>query len=293
MKIQAFKNRGFYEIEALLGFLLLGILLLGFSQTLRQSLKVYLQTEQELEKKALIAKLDSFLRKVMIDFDGHRFALYPRIHPPGEILFSDGSANPIMQSAANAPAKYSQALTGLELSSLDALTINMANASGTNLLAKACRKYPGTHAGLSTFKTFLAMSVDGSYELSGSAQSLGPSSKCYELHLSYGKSISMTQQDPANLSLIRALIPIKSHYTVYLSKNKQLRFLSHANEQNLENQPLLDLKQEFEIAFMTKQQQGIFFAELELHKSGKILATLFANNFLSREDLLNFVLNRV
>lgn len=284
---------GLIELEALAASLLLGLMLIAISQGLSSSLKLHFLAKQELESRLLESKYDYFLGKLALDLDSHILPLAPVIHPPGEIRFSDGSLNSVMQSELNAPALNAQAVSGLALSSQQALYVTQLGVFVNNVSAKACGYYKNTVGPLANYKVFLGVSIDGFYELSGSAKSSGAKANCYDLTLKSGKSISIAQSSLSALWSIRALIPIKSNYTVYLSKNRQLRFLSHANETNLENQPLLDLEHDFGLNIKAYTWNKINFFELEILSNQKRVAQIFKNNLLARQDPLNFLLNRL
>ena len=266
-------------------------MLVALSQGISSSLKLHFIAKQELEARLLESKLDYFLGKLALDLDSHRFRLTPVIHAPGEIRFRDGSFNSAMQSELNAPALSAQAISGLELSNQQALYVTSLSTIANNINAKACAYFKNTLGSLTDYKVFLGISVDGFYELSGSAKSQGAKPNCYDLTLKSGKSISIAQPSLTSLWSIRALIPIKSSYTVYLSKNRQLRYLSHANETNLENQPLLDLEHDFGVNVQSHTWNKAHFYELEILSNQKSVTQIFKNNLLARQDPLNFLLN--
>lgn len=284
---------GFFEVEVLAATLLLGILLAVFSMGLSQALKLHLAARQELETRMLEGKLDYFLGKIVAGLDSHRFDLPVIIHQPGELRFTDGSPNQVMQSTQHAPALNSQALSGMKIESSKALYITALTHSGNSLTVNACSHYRSNPGSLIDYRVFMGISSEGFYELSGRARGQGGKPGCYQIDLTSGRSISVSQPSAQSLYTVRALLPVESHYTVYLSVGKQLRFISHANEVNLENQPILDLNAEYSLQVRVQNWNALSFFELDLLKDQAKVGQVVKNNLIAREDSLNFLLNRL
>ena len=102
----------------------------------------------------------------------------------------------------------------------------------------------------------------------------------------------MADKDARPLSLVRQLIPVRRHYTLYTDLSRQLRWLSHRGEANVENQPLLSGIAALRLRLVPLLNGKILQLSGEIEAVGGQPRRFSLMHRLGRFDHLNLLLNR-
>jgi len=188
-----------------------------------QKIRSYLQSHAR--RVHVEVRTASLLSQLVTDGDTHRLPSPFRLHREGTVTFSDLTPHPYF----SVKSLRGDVLTGYALSMIDALSVGTASGGIT-----ACRT---TSSGipLSSFKSFLVMSIDGESEMTGTVRDIGQG--CAIFNLTAGKSVSFPQSATPPHAVI---IPILRHYSYAVDEENVLRYVAHAGEEIIEYQPLVD-----------------------------------------------------
>lgn len=178
--------------------------------------------------------IEETLSSVMDDIDSSSLLLPPRIHSKGSLTFSDGGIIPI--SARLRPHNDSNALSNIELDMKGSLWILDIQKDSINFRAKSCLRFSQSYS-FQNIRAFIAIGVDGINLVKGKAFKW--KNGCKEIVFSKTKSVVVNNSELNSLTF-RVLIPIVREYSLYVDKELNLRYLSTAGEEILENQPLLE-----------------------------------------------------
>ncbi len=279
-------SKGFSTLElvlslALSSLIVSGTLALFFSLT-NFSIEAEIRTEADYG----LIRIKEEIAQIIAELDSNRLNITPRLHKAGKIKFTDGSFNPIMSlspSAANYPATDADAVTSVAVRVLEIHKVKDARLSGSHYIFLACPRWKKL-ANPGAIRSFVAFSADGSFELTGGSDS-ADSSGCRNFSLLQQKSMSLNNSgSPLNA---RILIPIERQYTLYVGSDRQLRYLGHAGASNIENQPLLEGVELFQVSLKEKPLvMSVFVKMMNGKKTELSQSALFA-----REEAFNFIFN--
>ncbi len=278
---------GFVTLEALVSLLVGSILLLSVGSALHHTVFSYLFISKERRLYFEAMQLKSSLQSLLSQYDGHAFAIQPRIHPNGAVTFTDASSNPVMTSA-HPPSPESTAITGLELVLADAIKVIPLTFGPGVVSFRGCKKSGGAFTP-NLYQGYLGFSMQAAYELDGPV--MAESANCYRLNLATSKSMSIMPSDPAKLANLRLIVPILAHYTIYQASTGELRYLSHKGSQNIENQPLSEplLAKRIKIDAAQVAQLIFLTTSLETEENSIELHTL--HNQFKHANYLTYILN--
>ncbi len=230
------KSSGASLIETLVCLLIATPILLGLMSSIHHGARIRHDVSREYLRSRNEVYLRNILADVMQDTDGHRLQILPRVHRQGVLRFFDGSLHPVNGSRTLGviPDKQSDAFTNVKLHTEASLRVIRAEGSAFT----ACLIFHPSAVPWNAYRSVIALSADGIFELKV-LQNLSGSGGCRLLHLMPVKSMSAARAQSEDLSFLSLLIPIVAHYSYYVSRAGDLRYLSHVGEQTIENQPLL------------------------------------------------------
>lgn len=246
------RERGFSLFEAIVSLALLAPLLLAGMSMLKQSSNVYQRVATHRYESAAFLRVSELLHTMLREYGQHTLALAPRVHTAGLITFTDGTSNPITTKTGTLkPSASHSAISSVNIDSLGAITVLLAQVAGAGVRYFGCTKYQGSpSATVSQFLSsaahpaFVGLAVDGMFELAGSVKKWANASaatQCWELLLAPKKSMLVPAAPIwANAMDVRLLIPVERAYTLYVDSGDRLRYLGHYAGGNIENQPLLE-----------------------------------------------------
>ena len=285
------KSAGLGLLEFVVSMLIAAPLLTLFLLTLANSSRAVFQITAQEAGIYNYAKVRALLQNLTDDYSAHTLLIEPRIHDQGVITFSDGAANSIHQAALKMqPAQSSDAVSALALDLRGSLRIFRAEKSGNTFRYFACLslKDSGT---IESPASFLALTVDGLLELHGELQSIRGRSGCFALTLRTGPSMTIPINKSLRPEFSRLLVPISKNYTLYVSRQGELRFLSHRGGENIENQPLLTGIEQLTLSLRKPAVRGIFALSGQLEAPPKVKRSFSFPCLIGRDDFLNLLLN--
>ena len=257
------------------------ILLLTASTVILHSFKLGRQldlhtTRDEISQRFAIESL-----KVLQNLDSHRLPIPPRIHHRGQIAFTDRTVNGVTRTAGpNRPSMLSDAITTIELAPVRRLTVLQAPPASA---APPFRYYAcgtGPDPLPPTVRSYIGLSADGMFELVGPRQA--GASGCAQFTLTATRSMSIETPPGSSAALVRTIIPVLAHYTLYRNQRGELRYLSHRGEINDENQPIAG--EIGELAFrLIPHSTGLFALTAERRLRG-YRYSVSHTNLLARES---------
>lgn len=228
--------------------------------------------------------IEESLREIIDDIDTTSLPIQPRIHSRGSITYTDGS--PVSISSRLKPHDESNALSSISLNPKSSLWIHSLKRENLSFSAEACFRFVGT-APLGDIRSYLGLSVDGSVLLRGESKRLR--SGCREITFRSTRSVVIEDVD-INLKSVRVLIPVIREYTFYVDNSRTLRYISHAGDEVLENQPLLDeFPAPFSISLKTPLNGDLY---LLFALVGSDTLPIEASNRLLRDSHLSHLLGR-
>lgn len=263
--------------------LALGLILHGASAT---TIRTRLAVERQLGG----LRLRGIYSDLLEDLDSHRLPVLPRVHKQGQILFTSGAANPVMQAAhGRRPAAHSDAITGFRLDPLRSQRVIEVSRQGEYFRYVGCRRF-NTGFPANSYRSYAGLSVDGIVELTGQSLPHPGRSDCRDFLLLAQDSMSFESRAADYPGNIRLLVPISAHYTWYLDEKQRLRFLSHAGAANIENQPAGKLHGRISLDLVA-WPAGIAFLKLIHELEDCPPAVFWFNNNLSRIQAFDFLMN--
>jgi hypothetical protein len=196
--------------------------------------------KKEVEQYGL-AMLQGYIHKLEDAIITSPLTILPRIHMRGTLRYQDRTANRI--AARSAIAENSEAITGVGFDISKALTVEEIVPLGRLTQIEACQRYPGNESFIKEdFERIAGFGAEVSMELFVySIQFIKKphtSLPCVKIHVTPAKSMSFDTPRNTELLSILMLIPIKEHFTLYVDRNRVLRYLSHRGHINKENQPI-------------------------------------------------------
>jgi hypothetical protein len=249
--------------------------------SLHQSVNALALATGQHQKAIDVARISSMLQWVLNDFDSHRFLINPRIHHNGAITYSDGSPSPLMKTGVHGPTADSDGVTGLKLSIDNTLMVRSNVLIGSTLKLFACPRF-----GLkSTPELSCLMGIHslGFAELKAEKVSKPDKNGCRTL---------LAISEAINVQAISMLVPIERHYTLYVDRHNQLRYVSHCADKILENQPVLSNIKELKLALDAVGQAPALQLSAIITLADKMAVRLAITNHLARTAIFTFLLNR-
>lgn len=276
---------GFTLIEVLVTVCLCGILCVVVGKLMQSSLSLQNLAKRRYANELTSLQLSHKVQRVLDDLDTHPFYLLPRIHNSGRITFTNGEANVIVGKTL-LPASDSDAITAFSLAMEKVYDVIRQDG----MTFYVCPRFKRSALSEHTFG-YLGFGVDGVWELQGTGVRHIGREGCLDLSLGIEKSMIVPESEVAE-AVIRVIIPIETYYTLYVSSNEQLRYISHRGATNTENQPLfknvkrLLLKREVLWNSIVCLEGEVQFTDLNKREFS-------ACNRLGRYDYLNFLMNKV
>jgi hypothetical protein len=230
---------GLSLLEIVITLALGGIIILALASTAATTIRSHHLFHEVLLARQMESLLDAELAKFTRDYDSHPLALPPVIHDPGSIRLRDGSLNAVMQSAGEhiRPHANSQSVSFIAPLWHSALRV-ISSEDPSHSTIHACAR-GSTPISLSGVDTVIALGIDGMWQAALRGISSTGVSGCYQLTLAPTHGIFLPRLPQEALPLVRLIIPIGEEYTLYLSQAGELRYLGHAGERNIENQPIV------------------------------------------------------
>jgi len=265
--------------------LLIGVpIVLALAASFTAALEVYLIARTTAGENAELVALKAIVGGMIEHTGSHRLPLEPRIHPVGAIRFTDGTLHPISHHPRFRPHPESHAISALELDLPASLALKRALPDGSLEICSRWDTAPPPNLQL-----MLAISPDGMTLCSVALNRIGAQPDCFRTLL---HRISSTVVPPADniLPFATVFIPAPREYTVYLSREGGVRYLSHRGDQLVENQPIAGHLKQIEI---TAQQGGEYLPRTidaaVTFPSGRKVPFSFSASLASRRWLFTFV----
>ena len=240
--------------------------------------------ENKLNTEYSLVKLFTLSNKVVSDFDRHRFKIYPRIHPAGEISLYNHTSLPI-NNPNNHPDPQSQAISYLSIEPQGVLKVNRREHN----LHIIC---PVFNIALDNqkLKAFIGFSNNKILYLLAQNDYL-PENKCWRSSLTNTASFYLPE-DPAEVNYLIYLLPVYEDYTIYKSESGLLRYLGVKGSQIIENQPL-SLMNNMNFKFSEDSTLGDNFYTLNLQvlNNYRISRRFKLYSGLRRHEIYNFIFN--
>ena len=224
-------------------------------------------------------KTNSILIKITNDIDSHNFKLLPIIHN-NNISYKDKTLCEISKRTDElAKDSNSNAISYLKLTINNLLKTTHYKNNNFYICPFFKKK-----VSLNDIRTFLALTTDDFFEVSLNITKDG---NCFIAKINNFKSI-LTFDSTSNIKFI-AFIPIESTYTIYLAKNKTLRYITHKNKEIVENQPIM--QNIFKINFNDSFKDNFYnlSCNILVYENDKNEILLSEDNLLERQDIFNFI----
>jgi len=263
-------------------------LIAGLTRGLHQFLVTDARLRIESHETFVYIRLRNLISEVLADLDSHRFEILPRIHKNGAISFTDNTLNPVTSlQGSNAPHPESDAITGLRLESTRSYRVLESSRHASQFRYLACPEV--NLQDRTSAKSYMGVSSDGLLELSGSSTASG-SCRIFLLGASLSMSVKQDHVDPL---FIRKLIPISRHYTIYVGKDLQLRYLSHVGSRNIENQPMMSASGVLEFLQESIAKNKVTSITTRIRMSGDRQKEFMNVNNLGRIRHFNYLFNEL
>ncbi len=231
-------SRGSILLEHLIALLILTPALCGALISFKRLTIAENTLERALEREETILALSLYLRDVVNDLDGHRLPVLPRIHNRGIFSFTDSSPYPLPK---NFPASLSSdGITGVRLDLPNRFEVSESSLTPAGVYFRGCRIASTSKYSIENVHSFAATSLSGTYEVLPIQSVLIKDGSCIETTLRFAKSMSF-EPPPLSLPSPQLLIPVLDHYTLYVDTSMTIRYLSHAGDTTMENQPLFSI----------------------------------------------------
>ena len=273
------KNLGFAYLDTLLS-LFLSVSILGSIVVLTKlEFSDFYKAKAFFHKIYVTSKTNSILMKITRDIDSHNFKLLPIIHS-SDVRYKDKTLCEISKRTDNlAKDSKSNAISYLKLD-INKLLKTTHYKNNSFYLCPFFKK----KVSINDIRTYLALTSDDFFEVSLNTTKDG---NCYIAKINNFKSI-LTLDGNSNIKFI-AFIPIESTYTIYLAKNKTLRYVTHKNKEIVENQPIM--QNVFKINFKDSFKDNFYnlSCEIKVYENDKNEILLSEDNLLERQDIFNFV----
>jgi len=262
------------------------VVLLAVSTVLLHSVRVNQRMSETITQDEVSHRFAAECLRVLQLLDSHRLPVLPRVHSHGNIRFTNGLRNPIaLTHGPTAPNPNSDAITALELSPSDRLTVLHASTSSPYQFYACTQSRAPLPA---TVRSYVGLSADGMYELVGQRQVAAPG--CWQFTLAEQPSMSVFAPTHSSPALVRVLVPILAQYTLYVNRRNELRYLGHRGAVNDENQPIAsDIG---DVSFRVVKNMLGLTSLAARRKLGSHEFRLSHTNILSRLPPASFLLTR-
>lgn len=271
-------NLGFTYLETLLSVFLSASILTSIAVITKLEFSDYYLAKEFFHKIYITSKTNAILRKIIKDIDAHNFNILPKIHL-NNISYSSGVLS-------NISKRTDELKNDTKSNAISYFKLNMENLLKTthfqNNTFYIC-PYFKKSVSLNDIRTFLALTSDDYFEVS---LNVTKDNKCYIAKIIDSKSI-LFNEAPKNIKFI-SFIPIESTYTIYLAKNKTLRFVTHKNNQEVENQPILQNVESINFLESVKDNFYTLSCKVKAYKKDKKEILLSLDNLLQRTLPFNF-----
>ncbi len=236
------------------------------------------KAEVKLAEISLALRISSEVERIFRFSEQTPLKFPPIIHPAGQIRLADSSLNIVHYGNIKLqPAPESMVLSNISLDFIQGLKIENCSVSGKKYQGKACLK---TSDSLQSHKSYLLYSLDGYQEAAGTFSGNG---KCRDFSLEATDGIYFRSINNLKSCNLIYLIPIKAIQSLYISKQGDLRLITHRGQDNPENQPLTRTFPDIKLTL--KHEAGSLNWELysrsEIIKSGIIPEIFLANKEMS------------
>lgn len=238
--------RGATLLELILS---LGILLILFSlgyETLREVLKLYTLSNEILKEERILSALESHLQQILDDSDSHPFSGLIKVHPSGRLELFNKAPYSLKNTPKYLPDKDSNGISVAALNLRATLVVHeILSSSFQSVTLKVCARYPNESVDLPPVNqraSYLAFTTFGIYEFQGERTNMSPIDKCTILRLVRTEGVLTPLAEVEELLAIRLVVPVTRLYTIYLTEEKEVRFLGHRGDEIIENQPLFTVR---------------------------------------------------
>ena len=240
----------------------LSLFFIAFSTELLYSVKnQFLQVKEKASEARKITQISSLIEKTLQDLDHHRLPLPLRISKGESLLFQDGTQVPISEELS--PHPESSVLTGIR--------VNLSDVLYRESRSSFCDTRSDLHG--------ITFSGSDFYEVI-----LHPPSRedCEQISISTPKQSMLFSQPELSESFTPSLIiPIRSLFSLYVSRDLTLRLIRYRGGEVIENQPIMN--QVPLLHFEVSEVRGILNIVVELtNPQGEELKILSLTNSLSR-----------
>lgn len=283
-------QRAFTSFETLVCLLISAPLMLCALVLLTSACRAHVKLNSVERKVDAVSRIHALLTQALHALDSAPFDFTPRLHLAGRITFSDGTDNPVMHgSALHRPHPAGDAFTALRLDLKNSFSVHAAAWSGAHLTLDACPRFGFAPAGFDDYRSYLVLSIDRFFEAVPAAApaEISPA-RCRRFDLQAQRSMAAETSPPGGVPLV--LMPVCDLWTIYVDRERTLRYLSHAGARNIENQPLMARGPLLSLFLPGDPQRRIIDAVL--HFSGGHTEHVAAVPFLPpRGTRFNFLLN--
>lgn len=273
------KHKGFTYFDTLLSLTLSISILLSIVILTKLQFNDFYKAKEYFHKIYVTSKINLLMLKIMKDIDFHNFKILPLIHN-NKVSYKDGTLSNISKRNDSLSKEIdSDAITYLKLNTNNLLK-TLHYKSGSFYVCPFFKK----KVSINDTRTYLALTTDDFFEVE---LNIVKDKNCFITKVTNTKSI-LTNQAPKNIKFI-AFIPIESTYTIYLANNKTLRYVTHKNNEIVENQPIM--QNIYKIKFKNSFKDNFYnlSCKLKIYENDKNEILISRDNLLIRQDMFNFV----
>jgi len=252
-------------------------------------LRIQAQYQSESIRHKEVAGLSVFrgyIQRISDNIGSLRHDISPILHHNGIVKLADGTPHSIMNLGINSRPKSGQdAITSLAVSFPHSLEVRSSRYDAGNLSFDVCPRFK-TNRKIDRPKSFIALSLEGAYQVIPSIESKVYFERCSSLNIFNTQSLFFNTAPSADLKNTSLLIPIVSEFTIYLDRSSQLRYVSHTGLRILENQPIIRDLEELGFSLKHISEHSSVFINLrgEIKFVGKSKKIFEITNPIARLD---------
>lgn len=284
------RSAGITLLETLCALSIASAMMLMLFQLVRQEVEIHQKLRWNFEAEETKNRIEALLRTGIRDLDRSTVPILPRIHKRGRITFTDGSPNPILSGPLlHRPLPGADAITFLKLEPRASLTVKAIAGRESRWSLLVCPRYrPTLHTSV---RSFLGLSADTSVELTTDRDvELGLA--CRKISARASRSMLAKSSDHTDVPFVRILIPIVNARTLYVDRNKTLRYVGHRGGMNIENQPVVQRVKQFALSGRVANGWQVYGLEARYANSRSPEATHSWVATVARAPTFNLLLNR-
>ena len=233
------------------------------------------------------------MHKIEDNMNSSRFNIPPIIHKANTIRFTDGSANPVSNNKhGNKPLGNSDSITSIGFDIEHTLDVISIKRESRLFRINACLKYLSSRKlNKENLSRLGGFGIEEMMELKPFSISIY-NNNCVNFLLFPTKSMSLKNAKIEDIFHILKIIPIFSHFTLYVSEEEELRYISHQGNINIENQPIFSGIKRVKFRISTFDNlPGIIQILSKLNFTKNKEVKFFTQNILGKSNSYDLLLN--